>query len=71
MCRRSTPGVGLLPGFSHSELVIQVLTLPVAPLRTLQPPRLQGGCSAEGEEHPCSRAWLRAPGWKPAVLQSC
>lgn len=49
-CRRSTPGVRLLPGFSHSELVIQALTVRVAPLRTPQPPRLRGGCGGDGKE---------------------
>lgn len=39
------PRVGLLPDFSHLELVIQALTLPVAPLSTLQLPQLHGGCS--------------------------
>lgn len=68
--RSSAPGVGLLPSFSHSELVIQALTLPFAPLHMPQPPRLHGGCSGEGEEHPRSRAQLRAPGGKPSKLVS-
>lgn len=63
------PSVRLPPGFSHSELVIQVLTVCVAPLHTPQPPRLCGGCSGDGEKHACSR--LRALGVKPAMLQSC
>ena len=70
VCRRSTPGVRLLPSFSHSELVIQALTLPVTPMQMPQPSRLHGGCSGEGEEHTCSRARLRAPGGKPAMLLS-
>lgn len=69
-CGKSTPGVRLLPGFSHSELVIAALTPVVSLLHMLQPPWLHRGRKEKGEEHTCSRAQLGVLDGKPATLLS-